>query len=89
MSSDIDVKAPLTRVTTPDDVAKFATIITSSFTEDAVNHYLYLGLDARPDNPILQRNELRVQYWMKVIQPRLECGAILVQSHDWAAVALW
>ncbi|KAF2121244.1 hypothetical protein BDV96DRAFT_640639 [Lophiotrema nucula] len=85
------VSLPLQQILNADEVPKFSSVVASAFLGDALNRYLYLGRESRPDHPKFtdEQFDLRVQYWEKIIRPRFETAAILVQSHDWAAVALW
>lgn len=71
------------------DVLKFAQVIAAAFSNDALNRYIYLGRESRPDHPKLAQPELRVQYWLPLIRSRLEAGGILLQIYDYSAVALW
>ncbi|KAF2638800.1 hypothetical protein P280DRAFT_470841 [Massarina eburnea CBS 473.64] len=88
MSLALEIKKPLEAITNPEDIPHFASVVASAFSNDVVNRYLYLGRDSRPDHPKLQP-DLRAKYWERVITPRFQDRALLIQSHDWAAVALW
>jgi hypothetical protein len=83
------VIAPYTRVTEANELRKFAQVIAGAFSNDAVNRFIFLGRESRPDHPKLTQFEERVQYWLPVVQTRFETGAILIQTSDWAAAALW
>lgn len=87
MSSELKIEKPLRQLTDVSEVTKFASIVGDAFGPDALNRYLYLGRESNPEHPKLQ--ESRTPYWEAVCKPRFEAGAILVESHDWATVALW
>lgn len=76
-------------VESPEEVDKFARVIAAAFSNDALNRYLFLGLESRPDNPKLGEFDLRVQHWLPIVQTRFEKGALLIHTFDWAAAALW
>ncbi|EXJ86487.1 hypothetical protein A1O3_03438 [Capronia epimyces CBS 606.96] len=71
------------------DVVKFAEVIAAAFSNDAINRFIFLGRESRPDHPKLRDPGLRVQYWLPLIRSRLEGGGILLHTYDWAGVALW
>ncbi|EXJ80278.1 hypothetical protein A1O1_08420 [Capronia coronata CBS 617.96] len=71
------------------EIIKFTSVIAAAFADDALNRYIFLGRESRPGHPKLSQPELRLQYWLPHIRSRLEGGGILLQTHDWAAVALW
>lgn len=83
------VIAPYTRVAQAEDLTKFARVIAGAFSSDALNRFIFLGRESRPDHPKLGQFEERVQYWLPVVQSRFETGAVLIQTSDWAAAALW
>lgn len=89
MPSTLEIAEPLRKVSDPNEIPRFAQIVAAGFSQDALNRYLYLGRESNPDHPKLQQFELRVKYWEAIIQPRFDGGAVLVQSHDWAAIGLW
>ena len=89
MPSDLSIAPPLRKITDSSDIPKLAVIVAKGFSQDALNRYLFLGRESNPDHPKLQELEPRVKYWEAILQPRFENGAVLVESHDWAAVALW
>lgn len=72
-----------------EDLRKFAEVIAAAFSQDALNRYLFLGRESRPDHPKLLQFDARVEHWLTLITARFHGGAILAQTHDWAAVALW
>ncbi|KAH0836125.1 hypothetical protein AYO21_02765 [Fonsecaea monophora] len=78
-----------TPVSEEEDVHKFAQVIAAGFANDALNRYLFLGRDSRPDHPKLADFNNRVQHWLPLIKARFENGGILVHTFDWAGVALW
>lgn len=79
----------LREVTDPDDIAQFAGVIAEAFNNDPLNRWLRLGDESKPDNPKLQHPHLALDHWLPVVRGRAEKGGILVQTYDWAAVALW
>ncbi|KAI1609316.1 hypothetical protein EDD37DRAFT_612873 [Exophiala viscosa] len=83
------VTVPYARVTKVEELKNFAQVIAAAFSNDALNRFIFLGRESRPDHPKLKEWEKRVQYWLPVVQSRFETGAILIQTCDWAAVALW
>jgi hypothetical protein len=89
MSTDLEITKPLRKITDLSDIPKFAAIIAAAFSQDALNRYLFLGRESNPEHPKIQSLEFRTKYWEAIVQPRFESGAILVESHDWAAIALW
>ncbi|EXJ63615.1 uncharacterized protein A1O5_11376 [Cladophialophora psammophila CBS 110553] len=72
-----------------EDLHKFAHVIAAAFSNDALNRYLFLGRESQPDHPKLEHFDHRVQYWLPHIKTRFEGGGILIQTYDWAGVALW
>ena len=89
MSSELQIAKPLRKITDASEIPRFASLIAKGFSQDALNRYLYLGRESNPKHPNLQKPEIRVKYWETVVQSRFESGAILVESHDWAAIAIW
>ena len=83
------VTVPYARVTKAEELKNFAQVIAGAFSNDALNRFIFLGRESRPDHPKLNDWEKRVQYWLPVVQSRFETGAILIQTSDWAAAALW
>ncbi|KAK4943429.1 hypothetical protein LTR10_016920 [Elasticomyces elasticus] len=83
------VAAPFARITKVEELENFARVIAGAFSNDALNRFIFLGRESRPDHPKLDDSEGRVQYWLPIVKSRFETGAILIQSSDWAAVALW
>ncbi|OCT54501.1 hypothetical protein CLCR_00919 [Cladophialophora carrionii] len=79
----------LTTITRDEDVPRFAQVICAAFSNDALNRYLFLGRESRPDHPKLTQHDLRVEFWIPLITDRYRNGGILVQTYDFAAVALW
>ncbi|KIW72039.1 hypothetical protein PV04_00263 [Phialophora macrospora] len=79
----------LTAISREEDVARFAQVIVAAFSNDALNRYLFLGRESRPDHPKLSQPDLRVEFWLPLITTRHKGGGILVQTYDYAAVALW
>ncbi len=81
---------PFVRVSQQAEVPRFAGVIAAAFANDALNRYLFLGRESRPDHPKLDDVDLRVQqHWLPTIQSRFDKGAVLIHTLDWAAVALW
>ncbi|OQU97070.1 hypothetical protein CLAIMM_03072 [Cladophialophora immunda] len=72
-----------------DGLHKFAHVIAAAFSNDALNRYLFLGRESQPDHPKLANFDHRVQYWLPHIKTRFENGGILIQTFEWAGVALW
>ncbi|KIX95940.1 uncharacterized protein Z520_08195 [Fonsecaea multimorphosa CBS 102226] len=72
-----------------EDLLKFAHVIAAAFSNDALNRYLFLGRESHPDHPKLAHFDNRVQYWLPHIRSRFENGGILIQTFDYAGVALW
>jgi hypothetical protein len=94
MNGEQSVIAPsgFARVTKQDEVVRFAQVLCSAFSNDPLNRYLFLGRESRPDHPKLLADvhaERRLEYWLPGILKRFERGEVLVQSSNWAAVALW
>lgn len=89
MSPDLQIAKPLRKITDPGEIPRVAAIVAAAFSEDALNRYLFMGRASNPDHPKIQSLEFRTAYWETIIQPRFESGAILVESLDWAAVAIW
>lgn len=89
MSSELTITKPLQKITDASEIHRFSSIAAAAFSQDALNRYLYLGRESHPEHPKLEQPELRAKYWEAIIGPRFDSGAILVESHDWAAVALW
>ena len=90
MSGGQSVVAPFARVTKPDEVVRFAQVLCSAFSNDPLNRYLFLGRESRPDHPKLADDaEEKLEYWLPGTRKRFEKGSVLVQSSNWAAVALW
>jgi hypothetical protein len=89
MSNNLEITKPLRKITDASDLSQFASIIAAAFSQDALNRYLFLGRESNPEHPKIQSLEFRTKYWEAIVQPRFENGAILVESHDWAAIALW
>ena len=85
----LDNPQALTIISQEEDVRKFAQIIATAFSNDYLNRYLFLGRESRPDHPKLTDSDLRTDFWLPAITNRFKGGAVLVQTHDWAAVALW
>ncbi|KIX03053.1 uncharacterized protein Z518_06603 [Rhinocladiella mackenziei CBS 650.93] len=79
----------LTTVQRDEDVSKFAQVIAAAFANDTLNRYMFLGRESRPDHPKLSQTDLRVAFWQPLMASRFEKGGILVQTYDWAGVALW
>ncbi len=79
----------LTTISREEDVRQFAQVVGAAFSNDYLNRYLFLGRESRPDHPKLSDADLRAEYWLPPITNRLKSGGILVQTYDWAAVALW
>ncbi|KAL2414150.1 hypothetical protein ABEF95_004986 [Exophiala dermatitidis] len=71
------------------EITRFAEVIAAAFANDALNRYIYLGRESRPDHPKFNNFQERVQYWVSLIRRRFEAGGILLHTYDWAAVALW
>ncbi|KIW54536.1 hypothetical protein, variant [Exophiala xenobiotica] len=90
MNGEQSVVAPFARVTKPDEVVRFAQVLCSAFSNDALNRYLFLGRESRPDHPKLADDaDEKLEYWLPGTRKRFEKGSVLVQSSNWAAVALW
>ncbi|KIW11612.1 hypothetical protein PV08_10914 [Exophiala spinifera] len=83
------VAGPALRVTKPEELVPFAQVLTRAFANDKLNRYLFLGRESRPDHPRLSQHEERLQYWLSGVQKRFERESVLLQSSDFAAVALW
>jgi hypothetical protein len=79
----------LTTISQDEDVARFAQVIGAAFSNDALNRYLFLGRESQPDHPKLSQPDLRVEFWLPLITTRHKNGGVLVQTYDFAAVALW
>ena len=79
----------LVTITHEEDLAKFAQVIASAFSNDTLNRYLLLGKESRPDHPKLSQFDLRVDFWMPMITRNFHNGGVLVQTQNWAAVAQW
>ncbi|KAK5228328.1 hypothetical protein LTR47_000346 [Exophiala xenobiotica] len=94
MNGEQSVVAPFgfARVTKQDEVVRFAQVLCSAFSNDPLNRYLFLGRESRPDHPKLLADAHdgdRLEYWLPGILKRFKNGEVLVQSSNWAAVALW
>lgn len=72
-----------------ENVHRFTQVIAAAFSNDALNRYILLGRESHPDHPKLAQFDSRVQHWLPLVTTRAEKGGILVEAHDWAAVALW
>ena len=79
----------LNEVTNPDHIVQFAQVIAEAFYNDPLNRWLRLGDESKPDNPKLQNPQLAFDHWLSVVRGRADNGGVLVQTYDWAAVALW
>lgn len=77
------------RVTKQEELVNFAQVLARAFANDKLGRYLYLGRESRPDHPKLSQHEDRVRYWLSAVQSRFEKESLLLQSLNWAAVALW
>ncbi|KIW96690.1 uncharacterized protein Z519_02081 [Cladophialophora bantiana CBS 173.52] len=88
MATETQAHVPNT-ISAGEDLHKFAHVIAAAFSNDALNRYLFLGRESQPDHPKLEHFDHRVQYWLTHIKSRFEGGGILIQTYDWAGVALW
>ncbi|KIV88030.1 hypothetical protein, variant [Exophiala mesophila] len=73
----------------PDRKSRFAQVIAEAFYNDPLNRWLRLGDESKPDNPKLQNPQLALDHWLPLVRGRADNGGVLVQTYDWAAVALW
>lgn len=89
MATELKITKPLRRITDPGDIPKFAALVAAAFSQDELNRYLLLGRESNPEHPKIQTLAFRTKYWEAIVRPRFEGGAILVESYDWAAIALW
>ncbi|KAF2438212.1 hypothetical protein P171DRAFT_399102 [Karstenula rhodostoma CBS 690.94] len=89
MSTELEITKPLRKITDPSDIPRFAALVAAAFSQDALNRYLFLGRESNPEHPKIETLEFRTKYWETIVRPRFESGAILVESHDWAAIGLW
>ena len=79
----------LTTISREEDVRQFTQVVAAAFSNDTLYRYMYLGRESRPDHPKLSQPDVRLDYWLPAITNRFNGGGILVQTYDWAAVALW
>lgn len=88
MSTELEITKPLRKITDANEIPKFATVIAAAFSQDALNRYLFMGRESNPEHPKIRTLESRKKHWEAFIRPRFEGGAVLVESYDWAVVAL-
>lgn len=89
MAHTAAITGPFVRVTRQEELVNFAQVLAGAFSNDRLSRYLYLGRESRPDHPKNSQHDERVRYWLPAVQSRFEKDSLLLQSFDWAAVALW
>lgn len=68
------------------ELAKFAHLICTAFFDDALNRYILMGSESRPDHPRLAESD---RMWLATMKSRFDGGGILLHACDWAAAAVW
>ena len=81
---------PIVPITTgkEDYAERLASVIGSAFARDALNRAVVLTKDSLPNDSEIS-DERRAEHFLPHIRNQAKNGAVLVESGNWAAVALW
>lgn len=61
-------------------------VMYGAFQDDPLTLYVLLDKESRPDHPKLAQGPDMMQFLMETM---FDAGAVMLQSCDWAAVAIW
>ncbi|EFX04908.1 hypothetical protein CMQ_5170 [Grosmannia clavigera kw1407] len=71
------------------DLVMFAQVISVSFSDDPLHRYVLMGSESHPGHPKLHTPGFQEENWLATMRSRFEGGGLLLQSYNWAAVAVW